>query len=53
VELDFIPLSKATAKLLDAIGTWAFFIIIGAFAVWVIGIFVVNTNILRARGLTT
>jgi uncharacterized protein len=53
VELDFIPISAATAKILDAIGTWAFFIIIGAFAVWVIGIFVVNTNVLRARGLTS
>jgi uncharacterized membrane protein YfcA len=52
VELDVIPLSKATTKMLDAIGTWAFFIIIGAFAVWVIRIFIVNTNILRVRSLT-
>jgi len=47
VELNVIPLSAATAKVLDTIGIWAFFIIMGAFTVWVVGTFVVNTKVLR------
>jgi len=53
VELDVIPLSAATAKVLDTIGIWAFFIIMGAFTVWVVGTFVVNTKVLRRQELAS
>ena len=48
-EMEVIPLSKSTASLLDTIGIWAFFIVIGGFAVWVIGTFVKNTRTLRGQ----
>ncbi len=46
-ELEVIPLSPATAKVLDAIGIWAFFIVIGGFAVWVISTFLMNIKTLK------
>jgi uncharacterized membrane protein YfcA len=46
-ELEVIPLSRGTAELLDSIGIWAFFLVIGGFAVWVIGTFVTNSARLR------
>jgi uncharacterized membrane protein YfcA len=51
-DLEVLPLSKATAGLLDAIGIWAFFLIIGGFTVWVIGTFVKNTAFLRGKEVT-
>jgi hypothetical protein len=48
-EMEIIPLSKSTASVLDTIGIWAFFIVIGGFAVWVIGTFIKNTNVLRGK----
>jgi hypothetical protein len=37
---------------LDAIGIWAFFVVIGGFAVWVISTFVANTGKLRGKEVT-
>ncbi len=45
--MDVIPLSAATAKVLDTIGIWAFFIVIGMFGVWVIGTFFSNIKRLQ------
>ena len=47
--VEWITLSKETAKILDFIGIWSFFIIIGIFAVWVIGTFVMNIKILKGE----
>jgi uncharacterized protein len=44
-----IPISKATGKMLDTIGIWAFFIVIGAFSVWVIGTFISHLGQLRGK----
>jgi uncharacterized membrane protein YfcA len=52
-ELDVIPLSKGVADALNSIGIWAFFLVIGGFAVWVIGTFVANTGVLRGREVTS
>lgn len=41
------PLSKETAKILDFIGVWSFFIIISIFAIWVIGTFLMNIKKLK------
>ncbi len=41
-EMEFIHLSKGTVSVLDRIGTWSFFIVIGIFGVWVIGTFFKN-----------
>ncbi len=46
-EMDIIPLSKDFTSVLDAIGVWAFFIVIGIFAIWVIGTFIMNIKVLR------
>jgi uncharacterized membrane protein YfcA len=48
-ELEVIPLSKATCDVLSSIGVWAFFLVIGGFAVWVIGTFIANTGRLRGQ----
>jgi uncharacterized membrane protein YfcA len=52
-ELDVIPLSKGVTEVLDSIGIWAFFLVIGGFAVWVIGTFVANTGVLRGMEATS
>ncbi|MEZ4527316.1 MAG: sulfite exporter TauE/SafE family protein [Desulfobacterales bacterium] len=46
--MEIIDISKDTAALLDKIGVYAFFIVIGGFAVWVIGTFL--TNIKKLKG---
>ncbi len=48
-ELEIIPLPKVAGDILDSIGVWAFFLVIGGFAVWVIGTFVANIGMLRGR----
>ena len=48
-DMEFIDIAKDTSKLLDSIGVWAFFVVIGIFAVWVIGTFVMNINKLRGE----
>jgi hypothetical protein len=46
-DMGVIPISPQTGRVLDSIGVWAFFIVIGGFAVWVIGTFVSNIRILK------
>jgi len=46
--MDVIKIDPGTASFLESIGVWAFFIVIGAFSVWVIGTFL--TNIPKLKG---
>jgi uncharacterized membrane protein YfcA len=46
-DLEVISLSKGTIAVLDSIGIWAFFIVIGGFAVWVLFTFISNIGALR------
>ena len=46
-EMEIISLPKGVVTTLDQIGIWAFFAVIGGFAVWVIGTFLKNTKTLR------
>jgi hypothetical protein len=48
-EMDVIPISKDTGAVLETIGIWAFFIVIGGFSVWVIGTFLKNIRILKGE----
>jgi hypothetical protein len=45
--MEVISIAPATAKILDTIGIWAFFIVIGGFSVWVIGTFLRNIKNLK------
>jgi len=47
--LGIIAISKKTGALLDAIGVWALFIVIGVFAIWVIGTFFKNIGLLKGE----
>jgi hypothetical protein len=49
-ELGVIPISKSVGGVLESIGVWAFFLVIGGFGVWVIGTFVKNIGNLRGEG---
>jgi len=49
-ELGVIPISKTVGDVLESIGVWAFFIVIGGFGVWVIGTFLKNISVLRGEG---
>jgi len=49
-ELGVIPISKTVGGVLESIGVWAFFIVIGGFGVWVIGTFLKNISVLRGEG---
>lgn len=48
-DMKIIPLSKQTTLVLDQIGIWAFFIVIGCFGVWVIGTFFKNMKTLKGH----
>ena len=48
-ELHVIPLPEEAGAALDAFGTWAFFLVIGGFGVWVVGTFVRNIRTLRGE----
>jgi len=48
-EMDVIPISKDTGAVLETIGIWAFFVVIGGFSVWVIGTFLKNIRILKGE----
>jgi uncharacterized membrane protein YfcA len=48
-EMELIPLPKQAGVILDKIGIWAFFVVIGIFAVWVIGTFLRNLRVLRGE----
>ncbi len=47
--LEVLDISRETALLLDKIGIWAFFIVIGGFGVWVIGTFFLNLKTLKRQ----
>jgi uncharacterized protein len=49
-EMGVIPISKSMGAMLDTIGIWAFFIVIGGFGIWVIGTFLKNIGTLRGEG---
>ena len=48
-EMEVITISKETGAMLDSIGVYAFFIVIGMFSVWVIGTFFKNISILKGE----
>ena len=48
-ELEVIPLSPQAGQVLASIGVWAFFLVIGGFAAWVITTFVTNLGTLRGK----
>ena len=48
-KMGVIGISKQTGAILDTIGIWAFFIVIGAFSVWVIGTFILNIKVLKGE----
>jgi uncharacterized protein len=52
-EMGYIPISISTGEFLNTIGVWAFFIVIGAFSVWVIGTFIKNIGVLKGKGVTS
>jgi uncharacterized membrane protein YfcA len=49
-QMEIIRLSGPVARGLDIAGTWIFFIVVGIFAVWVIGKFLGNTKLLWGEG---
>ena len=49
-ELGVIPISKSVGGVLESIGVWAFFFVIGGFGVWVIGTFLKNIRALKGEG---
>jgi len=48
-DMGYISLSKGAAGLLETIGIWAFFVIIGGFALWVIATFFKNIKVLKGE----
>ncbi|MFH1034366.1 MAG: sulfite exporter TauE/SafE family protein, partial [Pseudomonadota bacterium] len=48
-EMEYISITKDTAKMLDNIGVYAFFIVISIFAIWVIGTFFMNIKKLKGE----
>ncbi len=50
-EMGVIPVSPALGSILNDIGIWAFFIVIGGFSVWVIGTFLKNIPVLKQEVL--
>ncbi|WP_321401865.1 sulfite exporter TauE/SafE family protein [Maridesulfovibrio sp.] len=48
-EMGYIPISPSMGRILDSIGIWAFFVVIGGFSVWVIGTFIVNIKNLKVE----
>jgi len=49
-DMDVIPISKEIGDILETIGIWAFFIVIGGFSVWVVGTFLKNITKLKGEG---
>jgi uncharacterized membrane protein YfcA len=48
-DMGILPISKQTGTILDTIGVWAFFMVIGGFGVWVIGTFLTNIRVLKGE----
>ena len=51
-DMGVIPISKSLGAVLETIGIWAFFIVIGMFGVWVIGTFLKNIRILKGGAVS-
>ncbi len=50
-DMEFISLSKGTSMMLDRIGAVIFWIVVGGFAIWVIGTFVMNIKKLKGEDI--
>lgn len=48
-DMGVIPISKQTGAVLDSIGVYAFFVVLGGFAVWVIFTFLTNIGVLKGE----
>ena len=48
-EMEIIPISKQFGDILNTIGIWAFFLVIGFFSIWVIGTFIMNIGKLKGE----
>jgi uncharacterized membrane protein YfcA len=48
-DMNLIPISKQTGAVLETIGVWAFFIVMGGFGVWVISTFLLNIKFLKGE----
>jgi uncharacterized membrane protein YfcA len=48
-DMGVIPISKQTGAILEIIGIWAFFIVIGGFGTWVIWTFLANIRTLKGE----
>ncbi|MCK5838514.1 MAG: hypothetical protein KAG99_01640, partial [Bacteroidales bacterium] len=48
-DMGVIPISKGAGSVLETIGVWAFFIVIGGFGIWVIGTFIKNIGVLKGE----
>ena len=51
--MEVINISKETTVVLDKIGIWAFFIVIGFFGIWVIGTFLTNVKTLKGKAMVS
>ncbi len=49
VSLEVLPITKDTAKLIENVGMYTFFIVLGSFAVWVFWIFFTNIKTLKGE----
>lgn len=49
VDMEFISLSKPVVAMLNTVGNWIFFLVVAAFALWVLGKFVGNLKALRGE----
>jgi uncharacterized membrane protein YfcA len=52
-DLEVISLEPTTVSMLDSIGIWAFFVVIGGFAVWVLYTFFSNLGMLRGAEVSS
>ena len=47
--MEVIPISKKMGDILENIGVWAFFIVLGGFAIWVVSTFLSNIRVLKGE----
>ena len=52
-EMEILPISKQLGDILNTIGIWAFFVVIGVFSAWVIGTFLMNIKKLKGEETTS
>ncbi|MBW1861087.1 MAG: sulfite exporter TauE/SafE family protein [Deltaproteobacteria bacterium] len=48
-DIGVIPISREAGAILENIGVWIFFIVIGGFGVWVIGTYLANIRVLKGE----